>query len=81
MTACDDLKSNYVFLSVHSCNAVSVLQPPEPETLEVSENEVNKTSEQPKHWISLGSEQEIDEESIKESRKKALQLIRNTQMK
>ncbi|XP_047443492.1 dynein axonemal intermediate chain 3 [Mugil cephalus] len=40
-----------------------------PETLEVSENEVDKSSE-PKHWISLGSEQEIDEESAKETRKK-----------
>ncbi|XP_041862444.1 dynein intermediate chain 3, axonemal [Melanotaenia boesemani] len=46
-----------------------ILEPPEPETLEVSENEVNKTPES-KPWISLGSEKEIDEESIKETREK-----------
>lgn len=41
------------------------------------ENEVNKTPE-PKQWISLGSEKEIDEESIKETRQKVLQYIKNT---
>ncbi|KAM9358400.1 dynein axonemal intermediate chain 3 [Symphorus nematophorus] len=46
-----------------------ILSPPEPETPEVFENEVYKTPE-PKQWLSLGSELEIDEESIKETRKK-----------
>ncbi len=55
------------------------MQPPEPETdrPEVFEDEVNKTPE-PKQWISLGSEQEIEEESIKETRQKALQYLKNT---
>ncbi|KAF7662162.1 hypothetical protein LDENG_00244860 [Lucifuga dentata] len=45
--------------------------PPEPEseTSEVLESEVTKTPES-KQWISLGSEQEIDDESVKESRDK-----------
>ncbi|KAK1896340.1 WD repeat-containing protein 63 [Dissostichus eleginoides] len=48
-----------------------ILNPPQPETPEVCENEVNKTGRsEPKPWISLGSEQEIDEESFKESREK-----------
>ncbi|KAI3368543.1 hypothetical protein L3Q82_025551 [Scortum barcoo] len=40
-------------------------QPPQPETEspEVTDNEVNKTPKQ-KQWISLGSEKEIDEESL-----------------
>lgn len=63
--------------NVYYCNSLCVLQPPEPETPEVFENEVNKTPE-PKPWISLGSEQEIEEESIKETRKKVLQYIKNT---
>ncbi|XP_042368184.1 dynein axonemal intermediate chain 3 [Plectropomus leopardus] len=46
-----------------------ILSPPELETPEVFESEVNKTPE-PKQWISLGSEQEIDEESFKETREK-----------
>nr|XP_046246791.1 dynein axonemal intermediate chain 3 isoform X2 [Scatophagus argus] len=46
-----------------------ILNPPKPETVEVLKNEINKTPE-PKQWISLGSEQEIDEESVKETRKK-----------
>ncbi|XP_070765575.1 dynein axonemal intermediate chain 3 [Enoplosus armatus] len=46
-----------------------ILNPPKPETPEVFENEVNKTSE-PKQWISLGSEQEIDKESTKETSEK-----------
>ncbi|XP_070688343.1 dynein axonemal intermediate chain 3 [Pempheris klunzingeri] len=46
-----------------------ILNPPEPETSQVLENEVNKTPG-PKQWISLGSEQEIDEDSIKETRKR-----------
>ncbi|KAM4549120.1 dynein axonemal intermediate chain 3 [Odontesthes bonariensis] len=46
-----------------------LLQPPEPETPEVFENEVDKIPE-PKEWISLGSELEIDEESVKETREK-----------
>uniref|UniRef100_A0A8P4G9M5 Dynein axonemal intermediate chain 3 n=1 Tax=Dicentrarchus labrax TaxID=13489 RepID=A0A8P4G9M5_DICLA len=46
-----------------------ILNPPEPETSQVLENVVNKTPE-PKEWISLGSELEIDEESIKETREK-----------
>ncbi|XP_076581938.1 dynein axonemal intermediate chain 3 [Chaetodon auriga] len=46
-----------------------ILSPPGPETPEVFEKEVSKTPE-PKQWIPLGSEQEIDKESIKETRKK-----------
>ncbi|XP_062280826.1 dynein axonemal intermediate chain 3 [Scomber scombrus] len=47
-----------------------ILNPPEPETPEVVVlNEVYKTPE-PKDWLSLGSEQEIAEESIKETREK-----------
>ncbi|XP_026201778.1 WD repeat-containing protein 63 isoform X2 [Anabas testudineus] len=50
-----------------------ILSPPEPESekLEVLENEVSKTP-QPKQWISLGSEQEIDEECVRETRDKLL---------
>ncbi|XP_071773409.2 dynein axonemal intermediate chain 3 [Centroberyx gerrardi] len=45
-----------------------ILKPPEPETSEVSEVcEVSRTPE-PKPWISLGSEQEIEEESVNASR-------------
>lgn len=39
------------------------------------ENEVNKTPES-KQWKSLGSEREIDEESVKETRKKVLLSIK-----
>uniref|UniRef100_A0A3Q1G0I3 Dynein axonemal intermediate chain 3 n=1 Tax=Acanthochromis polyacanthus TaxID=80966 RepID=A0A3Q1G0I3_9TELE len=46
-----------------------ILSPPEPETPEAFESEVSKTP-QPKLWISLGSEQEIDEESVTETREK-----------
>uniref|UniRef100_A0A3B4WAY3 Dynein axonemal intermediate chain 3 n=1 Tax=Seriola lalandi dorsalis TaxID=1841481 RepID=A0A3B4WAY3_SERLL len=46
-----------------------ILSPPEPETPVVIENEVSKTPE-PKPWIPLGSELEIDEESVKETREK-----------
>ncbi|XP_054459355.1 dynein axonemal intermediate chain 3 [Anoplopoma fimbria] len=46
-----------------------IINPPEPETPEVFEDEVIKTPE-PTPWISLGSEQEIDEESVKETREK-----------
>ncbi|XP_045906664.1 dynein axonemal intermediate chain 3 isoform X2 [Micropterus dolomieu] len=48
-----------------------ILNPPEPETPEVFQNEVNKIPA-PRQWISLGSEQEIEEESIKETREKLL---------
>uniref|UniRef100_UPI0037E83383 dynein axonemal intermediate chain 3 n=1 Tax=Semicossyphus pulcher TaxID=241346 RepID=UPI0037E83383 len=47
----------------------TILNPPEPETPEVFENEVSKTPE-PKQWISLGSELEIEKESFKETREK-----------
>ncbi|XP_037626290.1 dynein intermediate chain 3, axonemal isoform X1 [Sebastes umbrosus] len=47
-----------------------ILNPPEREkTPEVFENEVYRTPE-PKEWIPLGSEKEIDEESFKETREK-----------
>ncbi|XP_058494774.1 dynein axonemal intermediate chain 3 [Solea solea] len=46
-----------------------ILNPPEAEIPEVVDCEVNKTPE-PKQWISLGSELEIDEESFKETREK-----------
>ncbi|XP_054646061.1 dynein axonemal intermediate chain 3 [Dunckerocampus dactyliophorus] len=47
-----------------------ILNPPEPEP-EEDFNEIIKTPE-PKEWISLGSEQEIDEESVRETRAKLL---------
>ncbi|XP_067452451.1 dynein axonemal intermediate chain 3 [Thunnus thynnus] len=47
-----------------------ILNPPEPETPEVFLNEVNNKTPEPKQWISLGSEQEIEEESVKETREK-----------
>ncbi|KAM7011894.1 dynein axonemal intermediate chain 3 [Tautogolabrus adspersus] len=46
-----------------------ILNPPEPETPEVLENEVNKTPE-PRKWIPQGSELEIEKESVKETREK-----------
>ncbi|XP_041647304.1 dynein intermediate chain 3, axonemal [Cheilinus undulatus] len=46
-----------------------ILNPPEPETPEVLENEVKKTPE-PKKWISQGSEKEIEKESLRETREK-----------
>ncbi|XP_076026330.1 dynein axonemal intermediate chain 3 [Genypterus blacodes] len=46
-----------------------ILKPPEPETPEVLESELSKTPE-PKQWFSLGSEREIEAESVKESREK-----------
>uniref|UniRef100_A0A3Q2Z0T1 WD repeat domain 63 n=1 Tax=Hippocampus comes TaxID=109280 RepID=A0A3Q2Z0T1_HIPCM len=47
-----------------------ILNPPESEPEEDFEDEI-KTPE-PKEWISLGSEKEIDEESVKETRGKLL---------
>uniref|UniRef100_A0A672HLB2 WD repeat domain 63 n=1 Tax=Salarias fasciatus TaxID=181472 RepID=A0A672HLB2_SALFA len=47
----------------------TIFSSPRPETPEEVHDEVNKTPE-PKPWISLGSEQEIDQESVKESREK-----------
>ncbi|KAM6943536.1 dynein axonemal intermediate chain 3 [Xenentodon cancila] len=46
-----------------------VLRPPEPKTPEVFENRDQKT-EEPKRWISLGSEKEIDADSVKKTREK-----------
>lgn len=46
----------------------NVLQPPQPEII-VLEDDVSKTPE-PKPWISLGSELEVDQESVKETREK-----------
>lgn len=51
-----------------TCNFLCVLQPPQPETQETSDDEIIKTPE-PKEWVSLGSEREVDEESVKESKK------------
>ncbi|XP_061591402.1 dynein axonemal intermediate chain 3 [Cololabis saira] len=53
------------YLAVTPTAKSRILTPPEP----VFENTDQKTPE-PKHWISLGSEKEIDEESVKETRKK-----------
>lgn len=50
------------------------MQPPEPEKAKVLENEVSKTPE-PKQWKSLGSEKEVDEESVRETREKVLQCM------
>ncbi|XP_069560869.1 dynein axonemal intermediate chain 3 [Brachyistius frenatus] len=49
--------------------------PPEPETPEVFEEEVIKTPE-PRKWICLGSDWEIDEESVKETREKICRKVR-----
>nr|XP_020458559.1 WD repeat-containing protein 63 isoform X1 [Monopterus albus] len=57
--------------SLLKCNPLDVVQPPEPETPDVFQNEANKSRE-PKQWISLGSEKEIDEESVIETRGKLL---------
>ncbi|XP_030583005.1 dynein axonemal intermediate chain 3 isoform X2 [Archocentrus centrarchus] len=46
-----------------------IYKPPQPEIIEVFEDDLSKTPE-PKPWISLGSELEIDEESVKETREK-----------
>lgn len=50
------------------------MKPPEPETTEEIGQEVCKTPE-PKPWVSLGSELEIEAESVKESRPKVQQYI------
>ncbi|XP_061635110.1 dynein axonemal intermediate chain 3 isoform X4 [Phyllopteryx taeniolatus] len=50
-----------------------ILNPPEPEPEEDLVNEI-KTPE-PKEWISLGSEKEIDEESVKETRGKLMYMF------
>lgn len=63
------------FYTAWSCNYFCSLQPPEPETPEVILNEIYKTPE-PQEWTSLGSEQEIDEESIKQTREKVLQYVK-----
>ncbi|TNN38214.1 WD repeat-containing protein 63 [Liparis tanakae] len=47
---------------------LNVPQSPEPETPEVFEDEVVKSPE-PKPWLSLGSEQEIEEECVRENRR------------
>uniref|UniRef100_I3JQM8 Dynein axonemal intermediate chain 3 n=1 Tax=Oreochromis niloticus TaxID=8128 RepID=I3JQM8_ORENI len=46
-----------------------IYNPPQPEIIEVLEDDVSKTPE-PKPWISLGSELEVDQESVKETREK-----------
>uniref|UniRef100_A0A673CCC9 WD repeat domain 63 n=1 Tax=Sphaeramia orbicularis TaxID=375764 RepID=A0A673CCC9_9TELE len=63
-------QSFYLVLTPEAKN--EILAPPKPETPEVPAVEIIKTPE-PKPWISLGSEQEIEEESVRETRKKALQ--------
>ncbi|XP_040041162.2 dynein axonemal intermediate chain 3 [Gasterosteus aculeatus] len=50
---------------------LNVAGSPEPETPQVFEDEAIKTPE-PEPWISLGSEQEIEEESVRETREKLL---------
>lgn len=65
------------------CNFVCTLQPseidevnktPETETPAALEVEVNKPPKQ-KPWVSLGSENEIEAESVKETRPRVLQYI------
>ncbi|XP_029987627.1 dynein axonemal intermediate chain 3 [Sphaeramia orbicularis] len=60
-------QSFYLVLTPEAKN--EILAPPKPETPEVPAVEIIKTPE-PKPWISLGSEQEIEEESVRETRKK-----------
>uniref|UniRef100_A0A3Q2NPF8 Dynein axonemal intermediate chain 3 n=1 Tax=Fundulus heteroclitus TaxID=8078 RepID=A0A3Q2NPF8_FUNHE len=62
-------QSFYLVLTPEAKNRI--LKPPEIEATEVFEAEVNKPP-QPKHWISLGSEKEIGEDCLKETREKAL---------
>ncbi|KAM9848859.1 dynein axonemal intermediate chain 3 [Aulostomus maculatus] len=63
--------SFYLVLTPEAKNRIII--PPEPETPEMTPEEFscdfNKTPE-PKQWVSLGSEQEIKEESVQESREK-----------
>ncbi|XP_037830006.1 dynein intermediate chain 3, axonemal isoform X2 [Kryptolebias marmoratus] len=56
-------QSFYLVLSPEAKNRI--LKLPETETPEVLENEVD-TARKPKQWVSLGSEKEIEEESVKE---------------
>uniref|UniRef100_A0A3Q3ARK8 Uncharacterized protein n=1 Tax=Kryptolebias marmoratus TaxID=37003 RepID=A0A3Q3ARK8_KRYMA len=58
MLCCTDLQITQAFLP-------SDTELPETETPEVLENEVD-TARKPKQWVSLGSEKEIEEESVKE---------------
>lgn len=51
-----------------------VLQPPSPEVLEDEE----KKPSGPRQWIGLGSEREIEEESVRETRKKVEWLPEGT---
>ncbi|XP_035996774.1 WD repeat-containing protein 63 [Fundulus heteroclitus] len=60
-------QSFYLVLTPEAKNRI--LKPPEIEATEVFEAEVNKPP-QPKHWISLGSEKEIGEDCLKETREK-----------
>lgn len=57
----------------------SVLQPPSPEEKEELVNEV-KGPPEPRQWIGLGSEQEIQDESVRESRKKVHWLTKSTSL-
>lgn len=68
---------NLFYVPLCCCDSVCVVQPPQPNTPEVLETEANNTPE-PKQWVSLGSEQEIDEESVRETREKVLLCIINT---
>lgn len=63
--------SENVFLFDSNC----VLQPPTPEEKEALEEEVEGPP-RPKHWIGLGSEREIEEESVRETRKKVQRLTK-----
>lgn len=62
------------FCSFFDCSSVCVLTPPQAAVSEVVELERIKTPE-PKQWISLGSELEIEEETVKETRDKVLRQI------
>lgn len=53
-----------------------VLQPPSPEEKEVLEDEVKGPSG-PRQWIGLGSEREIEEESVREMRKTVDSYVRS----
>lgn len=68
----------------HYCYLISQLycftcvqQPPSPEEKEALEDEV-KGPPRPKHWIGLGSEHEIEKESVRETRKKVQRLTKST---
>lgn len=57
--------------------SVWVLQALDMEASDVFDAAVKKPPK-PKHWVSLGSEKEIEEESLKKTREKVVTMMENT---